>query len=84
MEVSFVIAFEFLLWLAGVHTLQDAEAAEVLQRDLHIANGIRARLVLTGFSFHASFDFPHLFINFNTSVGQARTTNSQPLTLKVN
>lgn len=39
-EIGFVVAFELLLGFAGVDTFKDAESAEVLQRNLHVADGI--------------------------------------------
>ena len=40
MEVSLVITLEALVGLARVDTLEDAELAEVLEADLHSADGI--------------------------------------------
>ena len=39
-EIGFVVAFELLFGFARVDTFKDAESAEVLQRDLHIADGV--------------------------------------------
>ena len=39
-EVSFVIALESLVGLAWVDAFEDAKLAEVLQADLHGADGI--------------------------------------------
>lgn len=39
-EVGFVVALELFLWLAWIYSLQDAESAEVLQRDLHVPNRV--------------------------------------------
>ena len=40
MEVSLVVTLEALVGLAGVDALEDAELAEVLEADLHSADGI--------------------------------------------
>lgn len=40
MEVSLVVTLEALVGLARVDTLEDAELAEVLEADLHSADGI--------------------------------------------
>ena len=62
-EISLVVALDFLLWLARVHALQDAEAAEVLQRDLHVADGVGPSFELRGISFGAGFDaFAHFYL----------------------
>ena len=62
MKVGFIVSFEFLLWFTWVNTLEDAQATEVLQGNLHVADCVRASFVLTGFAFDASFNFTTHFI----------------------
>lgn len=39
-EVGLVVALDLLLGLTGVDTLENAQAAEILQRHLHISNRV--------------------------------------------
>jgi len=49
--------FEFFLGLSGIHTLQDAEASEVLERQLQLADGLGTGQVLRLLSLLALLDF---------------------------
>ena len=50
MEVSLVVSSELLVGLSGVDTLQDANASEVLERQLHAADGVGPGEVLGSLS----------------------------------
>jgi hypothetical protein len=59
MVVSFVIALELLAWLSWIDSLEDANLSEVLERQLHPADGITARQILGGFSLDVLFNSSH-------------------------
>lgn len=62
MEVSLCISLKLLPWLSWVDTLEDAESAEVLERDLHGSNSIGSSQILSDFSLSSFLDFLSHFI----------------------